>query len=218
MSEIVDRINQVHREVGSRSVPSGEAHTVLLRRTYDAAADDVWGACTDPQRLRRWFLPVTGDFRLGGTYQLQGNAGGEILRCEPPKLLRVSWLYGPDPGFSEVEVRLTPEGDDRTVFELEHVAVVPQEFWGKFGPGATGVGWDLTLLGLGMHLAAPDEMPDPAEWEHTEEARAFSTRSSEEWGRAYTASGAPDDVVAAAVRDTTAFYVPPLDGPDAPGA
>ncbi|NLU75616.1 SRPBCC family protein [Streptomyces sp. HNM0575] len=208
MSDIVDQINAVHRKVGTRDVEGQEAHTVLLRRTYEAAVEDVWDACTDPERIRRWFLPVSGDLKPGGHYQLEGNAGGEILRCEPPRLLKVSWVMGESPGFSEVQVRLTPEGDDETVFELEHVAVVPPEFWDQFGPGAVGVGWDLTVLGLGMHLRG-EVIPDHSEFEASDEAREFSTRSSEAWGAAYEASGAPADVVAKAVSGTTAFYVPP---------
>ncbi|MFF7204225.1 SRPBCC family protein [Streptomyces sp. NPDC008141] len=205
MSDIVDRINDIHREVGSRTVPSGEARTVVLRRTYDAAVEDVWDACTDPERISRWFLPVSGDLRLGGRYQLEGNAGGEILRCEPPELLKVSWLFGENPGFSEVQVRLTPEADERTVFELEHVAVVPPEMWDRFGPGAVGVGWDLGLLGLGLYLAG-NMIDDLSAWQATGEAREFMTRSSEAWGVAYRASGAPADEVAAAVSATTEAY------------
>ncbi|MFI0817893.1 SRPBCC family protein [Streptomyces sp. NPDC021098] len=207
MSDIVDQINHVHRAVGSRAVPEGDARTVLLRRTYDAAIEDVWEACTDRERIARWFLPVSGDLRLGGHYQLKGNAGGEILRCEPPRLLTVSWLFGENPGFSQVELRLTADGAERTVFELEHVAVVPAEFWDRFGPGATGVGWDLALLGLGLHLRG-ESIDDPAAWEGSDEAREYSTRSSEAWGAAYEASGAPADLAAAAARATTAFYVP----------
>ncbi|WP_327681932.1 SRPBCC family protein [Streptomyces sp. NBC_00467] len=207
MSDIVDRINDIHREVGSRTVPSGEARTVVLRRTYDAAVADVWDACTDPERISRWFLPVSGDLRLGGRYQLEGNAGGEILRCEPPELLKVSWLFGENPGFSEVRVRLTPEADERTVFELEHVAVVLPEMWDRFGPGAVGVGWDLGLLGLGLCLEG-NMIDDLSAWQATGEAREFMTRSSEAWGVAYRASGAPADEVAAAVSATTEAYAP----------
>lgn len=95
---IVDEINAIHRATGSRDVSGEEARTVLLRRTYDAPVEDVWDACTTAERIGRWFLPVTGELRLGGRYQLQGNAGGEVLRCEPPKLLRVSWVMGEAPG------------------------------------------------------------------------------------------------------------------------
>ena len=40
------------------------------------AFEDVWAAFASPDRLGRWFLPVSGDFRLGGSYQFEGNAGG----------------------------------------------------------------------------------------------------------------------------------------------
>jgi uncharacterized protein YndB with AHSA1/START domain len=208
MSDIVDQINHIRRQVGSRTVPEGDARTLVLRRTYDATVEDVWDACTDPERIGRWFLPVSGDLKLGGHYQLEGNAGGEILRCEPPQLLKVSWLFGEDSGFSEVELRLTAEDEaERTTVELEHVAVVPPEMWDQFGPGAVGVGWDLMMLGLGLHLSG-DTIDDLAAWQESDEAREFMTRSSEAWGEAYGASGAPSDVVAAAVRSTTGFYAP----------
>jgi hypothetical protein len=29
--------------------------------------------------------------------QLRGNAGGDILRCNPPRLLRVPWVHGEVP-------------------------------------------------------------------------------------------------------------------------
>jgi uncharacterized protein YndB with AHSA1/START domain len=123
MIDIVSQINDTHREVGSRRLPAGEGRTVLLRRRYDAPIEEVWNACTDPDRINRCFLPVTGDLRLGGTYQLKGNAGGEILRCEPPRLLKVTWVFGDNPA-SEVEVRLSPGAGGETLFELEHAAVV----------------------------------------------------------------------------------------------
>ncbi|WP_314178041.1 SRPBCC family protein [Streptomyces winkii] len=208
MSDIVDQINDIHREVGSRRVGEEEARTILLRRTYTAAIEDVWDACTDAERLSRWFLPVSGDLKPGGHYQLEGNAGGEVLRCEPPRLLKVSWVMGESPGFSEVEVRLSAEGEDETTFELEHVAVVPPQFWDQFGPGAVGVGWDLMVLGLGLYVQG-GTVVDHEAFEASDEAREFMTRSSEAWGAAYGDSGAPADVVAAAVSGTTAFYVPP---------
>ncbi|PVE09168.1 SRPBCC family protein [Streptomyces scopuliridis] len=207
MSEIVDEINRLHREVGTRRVAAGEARTVLLRRTYDADVADVWDAVTSPERIGRWFLPVSGEFKVGGRYQLEGNAGGEILECAAPARLRVSWLFGPEPGFSEVEVRLAPEGEGRTVFELEHVSVVPEEFWGQFGPGAVGVGWDLMSLGLGMHLAGGAmSKEEAAAWQTSPEAKALMSRSGQAWGDAYAASGADAEVVAATTDATIRFY------------
>ncbi|MFD4691413.1 SRPBCC family protein [Streptomyces sp. NPDC058463] len=207
MTGIVDEIDKVHREVGTRQAGAQEAGTVLLRRIYEAPAADVWDAVTSPERIGRWFLPVSGEFVVGGHYQLEGNAGGEILECVPPGRLRVSWLFGPEPGFSEVEVRLVPEGDGRTVLELEHVAVVPEEFRAQFGPGAVGIGWDLTLLGLATHLAGGDITPEEAAaWQSTPEAKAVMARSGREWGAAYAASGADPEVVAATTAATIAAY------------
>ena len=207
MSEIADEINRMHRRVGTRQVETGEARTVLLRRTYDAGVADVWDAVTSPERIARWFMPVSGELKVGGRYQLEGNAGGEILECVEPERLRVSWLYGPDPGFSEVEVRLTPESGERTVLELEHVAVVPDDFWDQFGPGAVGVGWDLGLYGLALHLAGGAlSKEEAATWHTTPEGSAFITGSGEGWGEAYAASGADQETATRTTVATIAFY------------
>ena len=89
-------------------------------------------------------MPISGDLRLGGTYQLEGNAGGRILACDRPNRLQVTWAYGdPTAEPSILELRLAPAGGDTTRFELEHTAVVPDEFWTEYGPGAVGVGWDI---------------------------------------------------------------------------
>jgi uncharacterized protein YndB with AHSA1/START domain len=94
------------------------------------------GACTTADRIGRWFMPVTGDLRLGGKYQLEGNAGGEILSCEPPRRLRVTWVMG-EGAASEVEVRLSPGDGAENVLEPAHTAVVDPASWTKYGPGAS---------------------------------------------------------------------------------
>ena len=129
MVDVANEVAAISRSVGTGTIPAGEGKTVTLRRTYKASIDDVWNALTSPERIGRWFLPVSGDFRLGGTYQFEGNAGGKILACEKPNLLLVTWVYGSeDPSaVSEVEIRLTAEGTDSTVFEMAHTAVVPDE-------------------------------------------------------------------------------------------
>jgi uncharacterized protein YndB with AHSA1/START domain len=203
----------VHRVMGKGGVPAGEAYTVELRRRYDAEIEDVWDAITSADRLSRWLKPVTGDLRLGGRYDLEGMGHGEILRCEPPRLLKVSWLFGPDAdaweGTSEVEVRLAPGPTGDTEFELIHAAVVDPHYFPTFGPGAGGVGWDLALLALARFLAG-GEIEDPTS--------EFSRRSAAAWGRAHLAAGGDPEHVAAAVAATTNFYVPedvPENAPEA---
>jgi uncharacterized protein YndB with AHSA1/START domain len=212
MNDFLDQLEAVRREVGARALPGGEARVVVLRREYAAPVDAVWDAVTNPERIPRWFLPVSGDMRLGGRYQLEGNAGGEILQCEPPSLLRVSWIFGePVEGdFGEVVVRLTPIGDDRTTVELEHAATVSPQRWAEFGPGAVGVGWDTTLLGLALHLSGA-AMADggPQEWMVSPAGRRFLGASSEAWREASVAAGTSVEEAAVAAKNTTAAYAGP---------
>ncbi len=199
-----------HRTMGKGNLPAGEAYTVELRRRYDAQIGDVWDAITSPERLRRWLKPVAGDLRLGGKFELDGGEHGEILLCEPPRLLRVSWLYGPEadgwPGTSEVEVRLAPGPAGDTEFELIHAAAVGEPSFPTYGPGAGGVGWDLALLTLARFLA-DGEAVDHEDFEPSER-REFSRRSAAAWGQAHLAAGGEPEHVAAAVEATTKFYAP----------
>ena len=109
---------------------------------------DVWDACTT-HRLPRWFLPISGDLRPGGRFQFEGNAGGTIERCEAPSLLGVTWEYGGEISWVEVQLSRSQQG---TVLQLTHTALLSAERWAEFGPGAVGVGWDTALYGLGLHL------------------------------------------------------------------
>ena len=211
MIDVVQHIEAIQREVGRGTIPAGEGRLVRLRRDFSAPIDEVWDALTNPERIGRWFLPISGDLRLGGTYQFEGNAGGTILACERPNRLRATWEFGPG-GASELEVRLTPVDDETTTFELQHVAVVPDDMWDQFGPGAVGVGWDMGLLGLGLHLATGATVDDPIAWQLSDEGRDFAQRSSEAWGAANVASGADPDAAALAVANTLAFYTTPPEG------
>ena len=99
----------------------------------------------------------------------------------------------------------TPAGDEATDLELEHVAVVPDEFWDQFGPGAVGVGWEQGALGLALHLRG-GSVGDPVAWQLSTEGVDYATRSSAGWGAAIPAAGVDPDVVARNVAATTAFY------------
>jgi uncharacterized protein YndB with AHSA1/START domain len=193
MIDIVNEVAATEREVGTGQVPAGEGRTVTLRRTYDAPIGDVWDALTNPERISRWFLPISGDYRVGGRYQFEGNAGGEILACERPHRLHATWVMGEaaGPSASEIEVRLTEAGDEATTLELVHTAVVPDEMWSEYGPGAVGVGWEGGFLGLSLHLRGGEAaIEDREAWPFTSEGREFYRLSSEAWGAANVAAGA----------------------------
>ncbi|MBL6280075.1 SRPBCC family protein [Micromonospora fiedleri] len=215
MIDIINQVNATHREIGNQAVAAGAGRSLLLRRVYDAPIEDVWSACTEPERLSRWLGPIEGDLRVGGTFQLKDNAGGEILRCEEPRLLKVTWVLGE--GMStEVEVRLAPGEDGRTVFELEHAspAEIVDELVRTYGPGGTigiGGGWDLALLGLDLFLHGVSV--DPATWEDTPEAKEFAIRSCQAWAPAIQAAwGTSDDDIAVAVAFAVQHYAPDTRG------
>jgi hypothetical protein len=107
-----------------------------------------------------------------------------------------------------VEVRLTAVGSDATRLRLEHTAVVPEDRWAEYGPGAVGVGWDGAMLGLTLYLRTGSTVENPEAWQVGDEGRAFNTRSSEAWGEANRAAGADPEVAARGVANSTAFYVP----------
>ena len=206
MIDVLNELDRIRRDVGTAQLPPGEARVVRLERAYDAAIGDVWDALTNPERVSRWFMPVTGDFRIGGTYQLEGNAGGTIESCDPPNGFTATWEYGGE--VSWIEVRLTEEGPDRTQLVLEHIAHVDDERWTQFGPGAVGVGWDLSLLGLTLHLAS-GEAVDPGAfmaWSETDDGRRFMTVSARSWGGAAIAAGDDPDTARATAERTAGFY------------
>ena len=210
MIDIVNEIDAIHREVAEEASPAGTVRTVRLERDLDAPVADVWDALTNPERIGRWFLPISGDYRLGGTYQFEGNAGGEILECDRPNRLKVTWVYGEmggDTPASTVEIRLSAVDPERTRFDFEHKAIVPEEMWDQFGPGAVGVGWDGGLLGLALHLRG-GSIADPEAWQVSDEGREFYRTSSRAWGEASRAAGADAETVARNVANTTTFYAP----------
>lgn len=211
MKDVLAELAAVQRVLGTGRVPAGEAYTVELRRRYDAEIDDVWDAISNPERLHRWLQPVDGDLRIGGSFALESGEHGEILVCEPPRLLRVSWLYGSDadawPGTSEVEVRLSAGATGDTGLELIHSAVVGEPSFPVFGPGAGGVGWDIRLYALAC-LLADGVIADHERFEQSPEGRELSRRSAQAWGAAHLAAGGDPERVAAAVAATTDFYVP----------
>jgi uncharacterized protein YndB with AHSA1/START domain len=207
MIDVIHEISSVDRQVGSRTLGAGEARTVTVSRVYDTPPEDLWDACTNPERISRWFLPISGDLRQGGRYEFQGNASGEISRCEPPHSVDATWEYGGETSW--VELRLTPEPDGRTRFALEHIAHVNDELWAQFGPGAVGIGWDQGLLGLALHLTSGAERPDRAAveaWLASAEGRQFIRLASERWAEASIAAGTDaDEAQAAAARTTDAY-------------
>lgn len=197
------------RRVENREYLGKPALVAVLIRSYDTTVEDLWEAITTPERLTRWFLPIEGDLKLGGRYQLKGNAGGTITRCERPEALDVTWEFMG--ATSWVNLRLTADGK-KARLTLEHIAHrggIGEEHLKKFGPGAVGIGWDLGLHGLERHLAAPEVALDHAAmeaWSVSEEGKAFTRGSGDAWAEAHAASGEDPAEARAQAERTIAFY------------
>ena len=200
-------VGAVVREVAFREHDGKPARAVIATRSYDTDIDDLWDALTNPERIPRWFLPISGDLRLGGRYKFEGQAGGEITTCEPPRRLGVTWESRGT--LSWVTVTLAADGAATTRLELEHVSIV-DDFWDRYGSGAVGVGWDLALMGLALYLAVgPDHEFDraaAAAWPASDDGKAFIRSASEDWCRASIAAGTDEAAARRAAANTAAAY------------
>jgi uncharacterized protein YndB with AHSA1/START domain len=202
---VADSISAVRREVRTGEHDGRPARALVVERTYDTTVEDVWDAITRRERIPRWLLPIEGDLRLGGRYQLQGNASGAVTGCQPPTHLALTWEFGG--AVSWVDVQLGEDRDGGTRLRLEHVALVADtDMWDQFGPGAVGIGWDLTLFGLAEHLRTGAAVAGDAGAAAAGPGAEFMARSSDAWCEADIASGTPEAVARAAADRTLAMY------------
>jgi uncharacterized protein YndB with AHSA1/START domain len=139
-----------------RGVLTQRADGVEVRfdRWYPTTPEDLWAAVTEPARVARWLGPVYGDLRVGGRYELRmgedvpdaaDSATGEVLRCEPPHTLAVTWVF-PDETVTRVDVALRADGDGTRLL-LVHTGLADASARGYGG------GWHACLDQLDDHLA-----------------------------------------------------------------
>jgi uncharacterized protein YndB with AHSA1/START domain len=170
--------NEPAPELRRREIPRGEARVGVFTRVYDADVDDVWSACTDPERLARWYVPVTGDLRLGGTFQQVNMGSGEIVECDAPNHLRLSLGGGAD----EIALWLRPTADGATELEVHHATTLSEHNIGGQMYDAIycmGGGYYPRLYALDLHLRGelPEEW-DPAAFHLVPEMRPAIERGS----------------------------------------
>jgi uncharacterized protein YndB with AHSA1/START domain len=150
------------------------ATTLRLERTFDAPAEDVFDAWTNPEVLRRWWVanpawrtPVAEvDLRVGGGYRLSmedPDAGtvhtvrGEYREVRRPERLVYSWCWeeGADGAshVSTVTVEFLGEGE-RTTVVLEHSNLVSAESCDRHR-----VGWEGCLESLRARIFSQTPQP-----------------------------------------------------------
>lgn len=195
-------------EVESGERDGSPTHIVRAGRTFSTTPEDLWNALTNKTRLQRWFSDVSGDLRLGGRYAIEGNASGEITACDPPKSLALTWEYDGDLSWVRVTVE---EAEDGALLTLEHEIPTDEKseaHWDQYGPGAAGVGWELSILGLDAHLSndgAPSLEAGTA-WAEGAQGKATIRQWAEAWGKAHVRAGAPSRIAMDMANRTASFY------------
>jgi len=133
--------------------PDADRLAVRFQRRYPAAPAEVWAAVTEPERIGRWLAPVTllDDRRYRLDFGDDHVTVGDVVDCEPPRSLTVTWDFPGEPP-SRVAVQLRPDGDG-TVLVLDHTRLPHDQ-----GAGY-GAGWEAHLATLEAQMTgapAPD--------------------------------------------------------------
>ncbi|MBL0747951.1 SRPBCC family protein [Nocardioides baculatus] len=141
---------------------------VRVEDVYDTDIDDLWAACTDPDRLARWIADVSGELRQGGTFAGVFTSGfegaGRIEVCErPSRLVLSTWDNDAPEQVSTIEVALTEEGDrTRLVVEERGIPLAQARSY--------GAGWQVHAEDLAAYVSGGERDEDPQRWKDAVEA------------------------------------------------
>ncbi len=196
------------RKVGRGERNGTPTHIVQACRSYPTTPEDLWSALTQKERLQRWFANVTGDFKQGGRFSIEGNADGNIVTCEPPRLLALTWEFSGNTSWVRVTIEKADEGSLLTLEHEHPTDPESQAHWDQYGPGATGVGWELAMLGLDLHLTGDGSSTLEAgeAWAASTSGKAMLRRWSEAWGQAHVETRTDVRIAMDAAERTAAFY------------
>lgn len=207
---IEDAFGAEFRELDEREHNGKPARVLTASRVYPTRQPDLWDAITNKDRLSRWFAPVEGTLELGGRYKIKGNAKGKILECDPHDGFALTWVIFFDTSWVNVRLNAEDDGTRLTIEHIMHKGRMSERHWNKYGPGATGVGWDLSFIALGVHLDegadSTIDRSDHDDWLKTAEGKTFMRTSAAAWGEAHIAAGEPAESANAMATATADFY------------
>ncbi len=131
--------------------------TVRVEDVYDTGIDDLWEACTTPERLARWIAQLTGDLRVGGTihatFTSTWTGPGRIEICDRPHHLLLTMEPDTDDE-AEIEAWLTEDGE-RTRLTVEERGLPLDRIHYH------GAGWQAHLEDLGRSLTGESSVWKP---------------------------------------------------------
>jgi uncharacterized protein YndB with AHSA1/START domain len=137
--------------------------TVHIERTFQAPADKVFAAWTNPEVLRRWWQAERGwetseaevDLRVGGAVRVvmhdpeqerDHGGGGAYTEIEPPTRLAFTWLWDGDTRRTLIEIDFE-ERDGATTVRFTHSGL-----WDEESVRSHEGGWSTILDNLGLML------------------------------------------------------------------
>ena len=138
------------RIIGTMRALDDTRGAVSVEDVYDTDIDDLWNACTTPERLVRWIAEVSGDLRVGGTvhavFTSTWTGPARIEVCDAPHHLLLTTEPESDDE-TQLEAWLTAEGSrTRLVVEERGLPVGQLHFY--------GAGWQVHLEDLGRSLVS----------------------------------------------------------------
>jgi len=147
---------------------------VRVEDVYDTDLEDLWQACTAPERLSRWICEVSGDLRVGATihavFTSTWSGSARIDECDAPHHLLVTTQPGTDEE-GEIEVWLTAEGPrTRLVVEDRGLPLDVLHFH--------GAGWQVHLEDLARSMTSGGSA-HPGGWSDQRPASAWHQRWTE---------------------------------------
>jgi uncharacterized protein YndB with AHSA1/START domain len=128
---------------------------VRVEDVYDTDVEDLWEACTRPERLARWIAEVSGELRVGGsiqaTFTSTWTGPGRIEICDPPRHLLLTMEPGSEDE-AEIEAWLTAEGSKARLVVEERGLPLDRLY-------VHGAGWQAHLDDLARSLRG-----EPSDW------------------------------------------------------
>lgn len=153
---------------------------------------------TSPAHLQKWFGTVSRDEFV---YQIEGNASGRIESCKNNSFL-ITWEFNGTVSYLNVEItQLSTDTAQLAAGFSTNVADIKEDFAKKYGAGATGVGWDLSLWALQRYVSGATAEPTP------EDYSSFVTASAHAWAEADAESGIEADAARTQAENARLFYL-----------
>jgi len=196
------------RHTGNRERDGKPTRVVTVSRTYSTTQEDLWSAVTEKERISRWFAEVKGDFQLGGRYKIKGNAKGKITSCDAPNSYSVTWEMFFNVSWVSVTVESVEDGAQLSIEHEMGMGRAGEMHWSKYGPGATGVGWEFAVFGIDMYLLNDGQLTpkDIEKWSESSEGKAMIKSWANEWGKAHIVAGEAEETAMKMAQKTSKFY------------